>query len=175
MGPGRVHPLVGCGHRTHRRQAVRIRRRWAKGGDCSRRAAQWSAPTQIQAYPLHFPVPNHALLSKGAGRSRVRVTWNLPLAKSRFSCYTRFILKIERPSERVKACATDLISTVRNCSGGPAVAGLCSAAEFRSLRHASPCFFVKNRVPAARLPSALPEADFILRRDASCSKSIICL
>ena len=42
----------------------------------------------------------------------------------------------------VKACATDLISTVRNCSGGPALAGLCSAAEFRSLRHLSPCFSI---------------------------------
>ena len=66
----------------------------------------------------------------------------LPLAKKRFVCYTGCILRMERFSERVKAWATDLISTVRNCSGGPALAGLCSAAEFRSLRHLSPCFSI---------------------------------
>ncbi len=48
----------------HRWQAVRIRQKWPKGGTCSRRAAQWSAPTQIQPCPSISPSETMLFLLK---------------------------------------------------------------------------------------------------------------
>ena len=90
--------------------------------------------------PARGGPPPRASTEKGNAAALAEA--KLPLAKKRFVCYTECILRMERFSERVKAWATDLNSTVRNCSGGPALAGLCSAAEFRSLRHLSPCFSI---------------------------------